>query len=341
VKSRKSRHGDRETRRHGKDGRGDRETRRHGEKTSDLRVSASAAPGTVGSLSNSPLTSPRPRVSPSPRRPFPLITLLTDFGLADYFVGAMKGVIFSVNPEARLADITHEIPPQDIAAAAFTLLAAYAAFPTQTIHVAVVDPGVGSSRRPILVVTGNHIFVGPDNGIFSYIIDREQEARVFHITNEKHFRHPVSATFHGRDIFAPVAGALSLGVQAEKLGVEIKDHVRMASLVPDTLGKGRLGARIIHIDRFGNCITNLTPQELTIEMIKGGARLVIKGKKIDAFRQFFATESDHREELFAIWGSAGFLEIAAQNRSAAKELKVERGEKVVVLTDRVARASRP
>ena len=321
MKSRKRRHGD-------------TETRRHGEKTSGLRVSASLVPSSgAGSAASLP--------SKSPRRPRPIITLLTDFGAADYFVGAMKGVILSANPEARIADITHEIPPQDIAAAAYTLLAAYGAFPTQAIHLAVVDPGVGSSRRPIVVVTGDQKFVGPDNGIFSYIIDREREARVFHITNEKYFRRPVSATFHGRDIFAPVAAALSLGVQPEKLGAEIRDHVRLAPLMPDRMAKGRLGAHIIHIDRFGNCVTNLTSRELTPAMIRTGARLLIRGKTINAFRQFFADESKGKEELFAVWGSAGFLEIAAQNRSAANVLKVARGERVVVLTDDESRASRP
>lgn len=247
----------------------------------------------------------------------------------------MKGVILSANPQALLFDITHEIPPQDIAAAAYTLLAAYSSFPAQTIHLAVVDPGVGSFRRPIVVVLGDQVFVGPDNGIFSYIIDTEREARVFHITNEKYFRHPVSATFHGRDIFAPVAAALSLGVQPEKLGAEVMDHVRLAPLLPDMLGKGRLGARIIHIDRFGNCVTNLTSRELTPAMIKAGARLLIKGKTINAFRQFFADDSRGKENLFAVWGSAGFLEIAAQNRSAARVLKVERGERVVAILPKV------
>ena len=245
----------------------------------------------------------------------------------------MKGVILSANPQVHLVDITHEIPPHDIDAAAFTLLAAYTAFPAQTVHLAVVDPGVGSSRRPILVVTGGQMFVGPDNGIFSYIIDRERKTRVFHITNEKYFRHPVSATFHGRDIFAPVAAALSMGLRPAEFGVEIKDHIRMKPLRPEVLGNGRLAARIIHIDRFGNCITNLTRQDLTREMIKGGARLTVKGKTVKAFRQFFSAESDEKEKLFAVWGSAGFLEIAAQNRSAAKVLKVERGESVIVLTE--------
>jgi len=245
----------------------------------------------------------------------------------------MKGVILSANPRARFTDITHEIPPQDIATAAFTLLAAYPAFPTQTVHLAVVDPGVGSRRRPILVVTDDQMFVGPDNGIFSYVIDREPGARVFHISNEHYFRRPVSATFHGRDIFAPVAAALSLGVPPDDFGVEIKDHVRLPPLAPEILGKGRLAARIIHIDRFGNCVTNLTPQELTPEMIEGGARLIIKGKTIKTFRKFFSAESEHKDKLFAVWGSAGFLEIAAQNLSAARLLKVERGDGVVVLTE--------
>ena len=220
--------------------RGDTETRRHGDKTSGLRVSASGR-GSAAEASKPPLKSPRPRVpaSPSPvsASASALITLLTDFGTADYFVGAMKGVILSVNPDARIVDITHEIPPQDIAAAAFTLLAAYVAFPAQTIHLSVVDPGVGSARRPILVMAGEQFFVGPDNGIFSYVIDREPKALVFHVNNEEYFRDPVSATFHGRDIFAPVAGALSNGVKPEKLGAEIDDYVRLTPLAPDKLGR--------------------------------------------------------------------------------------------------------
>ena len=152
-----------------------------------------------------------------------LITLLTDFGTADYFVGAMKGVIFSINPTARVVDITHEIPPHDIRAGAFTLHAVYKSFPPQTIHVAVVDPGVGSTRRPILVVGGDQFFVGPDNGLFGYVYEREPRCRVFHLTREEYFRRPVSQTFHGRDIFAPVAAALSRGVEPPELGDEIKD----------------------------------------------------------------------------------------------------------------------
>ena len=281
-----------------------------------------------------PRRSPSPRhpVSLSPRHSVPLITLLTDFGSADYFVAAMKGVILSINANARVVDITHEIPPQDIIAAAFNLLAAYGSFPAKTIHVAVVDPGVGSPRRPILVTAGNQFFVGPDNGIFSYIIDREPEARVVHLTNEKYFRSAVSATFHGRDLFAPVAAALSTGVKADSLGVEIDEYERLDPLTPEKLKNGNVRARIIHIDRFGNCITNLTPDELTREMIAKGARLNVNGKAIKTLRRFFAEQGRSKEKLFAVWGSAGFLEIAATNQSAAKMLKARRGQAVLVST---------
>jgi len=244
-----------------------------------------------------------------------VITLLTDFGTADYFVGAVKGAILSVNPKAVIADITHEIPPQDIEAGAFTLLACYNTFPAGTIHVAVVDPGVGSERRPIVVSANEQFFVGPDNGIFSYICDRETSHRTFHITAEKYFRPSPSTTFHGRDIFAPVAAALSKGVKPEKLGREIDDEVRLEPL--DRV------ARIIHIDRFGNCITNITRDQL-----KAGAGLVIKGKTIRDFRNFYGEDSSSKP--FAIWGSAGFLEISVNGASAAKTLGIKRGDKVVI-----------
>ena len=263
-----------------------------------------------------------------------LITLLTDFGTADYFVGAMKGVILSINREARIVDLTHEIPPQDIEAGAFNLLAVYESFPAETIHVAVVDPGVGSKRRPILVSGGNQFFVGPDNGLFSYIYERERDARVFHLTNAQYFRPSVSATFHGRDVFAPVAGALTLGVRPEQLGDEITDYVRLPQLVPRLSAGKDLVASIIHIDRFGNCLTNLTPEHLTEAMIAAGAGLTINGRKITTFRRFFAEESSAPGELFAIWGSAGYLEIAAYRASAAQLLGARRGQLITVTSDK-------
>jgi S-adenosylmethionine hydrolase len=260
--------------------------------------------------------------------PPPLITLLTDFGTADYFVAAVKGVILEANPAARIVDMTHDIPPHDIESAAFTLLAAHSSFPPGTIHVAVVDPGVGSARRPLLINVNEQFFVGPDNGVFSYVCDGGTP-EAFQLTNEKYWRQPVSATFHGRDIFAPVAAALSLGAKPSDLGTTTTDFVRLGPLRPQ-VNEGKFEARIIHIDRFGNCVTNLTQDDLTAEMIAAGTSLRINGKSVKSFRRYFAEASGSKEKLFAIWGSAGFLEIAATNQSAAKLLKAQRGDAVLV-----------
>jgi S-adenosyl-L-methionine hydrolase (adenosine-forming) len=281
-------------------------TRRRGSKESSLRVVSSARRATGKT---------------------PLITLLTDFGSADYFVAAMKGVIHSVNPATRIVDITHDIAPQDIEAAAFTLLAAHSSFPSGTIHVAVVDPGVGSGRRAILIQAHGQSFVGPDNGIFSYVCD-QAKPRVFHLDNPKYFHHPVSDTFNGRDVFAPVAAALSLGTAPTKLGAEIDDYVRLASLKAAS-ERGIVSGRIIHIDHFGNCVTNITRNELTDRMIEDGVRLTVREQQLDTFHRFFAEGTD-TNKAFCVWGSAGFLEIAAKNQSAAKLLNVKRGDSVLV-----------
>jgi S-adenosyl-L-methionine hydrolase (adenosine-forming) len=238
------------------------------------------------------------------------ISLLTDFGTADYFVGAMKGVILSINPQAVVVDITHEIPAQDVAAGAFTLFAVYDTFPAGTIHVAVVDPGVGSRRRPIVVSSRDHLFVGPDNGLFTYIYDRDFQA--FHITASQYFRQPTSNTFHGRDIFAPIAAALSNGIDPASLGPRISDPVRLSIPVTPT---------VIHIDHFGNLITN-------IRQLPEGASLLVNGRLITAFRSFFGEESG--EEPFAIWGSAGLLEIAVNGGSAAESLGAKRGDRIEI-----------
>ena len=248
------------------------------------------------------------------------IALLTDFGSADYFVGAMKGAILSINPDAAIVDITHEIPAQDVAAGAFTLLAAYDVFPAGTIHVAVVDPGVGSTRRPIVVSALDQFFVGPDNGIFTYIYDRSPSFETFHITATNYFRHPVSTTFHGRDIFAPVAAALSTGLDVSSLGPRITDPIRLSiPLEPDGPN-----AHIIHIDRFGNLITNITRDVFT-----EGTKLNINGRVITAFRNFFGGNVGPSDEPFAIWGSAGFLEIAVNCGSAADFFGAQKGDSVV------------
>ena len=156
----------------------------------------------------------------------PVITLMTDFGEADYYVAAMKGAILTVNPQAEIVDLTHQVPPHDLYTAAFTLLCCYADFPKMTLHVVVVDPGVGTDRRPLLVMTDNYNFIGPDNGVFSYIYQREHVYRIIHLNETHYFRQPVSNTFHGRDVFAPSAGYVSRMVDWSKMGAEINDPVR-------------------------------------------------------------------------------------------------------------------
>jgi S-adenosylmethionine hydrolase len=315
---------------------GENKARRRGVRSTRLRVSVSKNNRTE--KKKNPVTSGSSRVAEFPR--LQLITLLTDFGTSDYFVGAMKGVILSISPPSRIVDLTHDIPAQDIAAAAFTLLAAYRSFPAGTIHVAVVDPGVGSSRRSLLAVAGGRFFVGPDNGIFSYVLEREQDVRVFHLTREKYFRHPVSATFHGRDIFSPVAAALSNGAEPAELGNEIFDPVSLPVLVPESLGQGRQRGRILQIDHFGNCITNFTQQDVPAEWLNRGIRVTVNRKVIKSVRQYFSDEGGTGEELFMTWGSAGFLELAAMNRSAAVILRATRGQSVLLSTSGRQKASR-
>ena len=256
------------------------------------------------------------------------VTLLTDFGTADYFVGAMKGAVLASNPSARVVDITHEVPPYDVVAGAFTLRAAFETFPAGTVHVAVVDPGVGSSRRAVAVAGRGHTFVGPDNGIFGHVYERVRPFRVFHLTNASHFRREVSPTFHGRDIFAPVAGALSRGVGAEELGPEVFDFVRLPSAAVEKAGGGTLVGAVIHVDRFGNLITNITPAELDDEAFARGARLLVSGREVRRFRRFFAEDAEGPGEPFAVWGSAGLLEVAVFRDSAARALGAKRGDRV-------------
>src|SRR2546426_5414431 len=245
----------------------------------------------------------------------------------------MKGVILSIVPDARIIDISHEILPQDVHAAAFNLLACYKDFPAGTIHVAVVDPGVGSSRRPILIECAGQSFVGPDNGIFSWVCEREGNWRAIHLTNQKFFRHPVSRTFHGRDIFAPVAAALSNGMAPEEFGPSIKNLIYLDSLRPKILGDGAIEASIIHIDRFGNCITNLTREILGDDL--SHTTLVANGREITSLRKYFAEPAAEEQEVFCVIGSAGFLEIVAANCSAAAILNVRRGQPLSLISNQV------
>jgi hypothetical protein len=252
-----------------------------------------------------------------------IIALITDFGTRDYFVGAMKGVILSINAAAQIVDITHEIPAQDIGAASFNLRACYENFPRKTIFVAVVDPGVGSARRAILVEAKDYYFIAPDNGLLSFIFNREENFRVFELSDERFFLRPLSRTFHGRDVFAPCAAHLSKGVNPAEFGVEIKDFIFFAENDPRKISETEIEAEIIHVDRFGNLITNLKKEELTENFF-----VEINETNIDIIRSYYAEAE--KDELFLIAGSAGFLEIAAFENSAAKLLNAARGQKIFV-----------
>jgi hypothetical protein len=247
-----------------------------------------------------------------------VITLLTDFGTGDYFVSAMKGVILARSPRSILVDITHDIPAHDIQAAAFTLHAAYAWFPAGSIHLAVVDPGVGSDRRPILVDAGDHRFVGPDNGLFTLILDQLSIAETRHITNSSFFLPDPSTTFHGRDVFAPVAAALAEGILPEAFGPIIHDPVRVESMRFAPLPDGSLTGKIVHIDHFGNCVTNLPSQlfPTTAET----RPFVLQGNGFEArtLARSYEEGALLAARPFLIRGSAGLLEIALPCSSAAK-----------------------
>ncbi len=254
-----------------------------------------------------------------------IIALLTDFGTRDYFVGAMKGVILSINAKANIVNITHEIPPQDIRSASFTLLACYNDFPPETIFVAVVDPGVGSSRRAVLLKTEDYYFVAPDNGLLSFVFEEETNFRVFELTNKKFFASKISRTFHGRDIFAPVAAYLTKGVEPSELGDETIDFVRFKSVKPKKISENETQAEIIHTDNFGNLVTNLKqsdlPENFTLE---------VNGKIIEKQREFYAEAE--KDEVFMILGSAGFLEIAAFQNRAERILSVKNSEQIILRT---------
>lgn len=248
------------------------------------------------------------------------IALITDFGTRDYFAGAMKGVILTINPNAGIIDITHDIAPQNIDEAAYVLRSCYRDFPEGTIFVAVVDPGVGSERRAILAVSDGRYFIAPDNGLLCFVLDKN--SRVYELTESRFFRTPVSDTFHGRDIFAPVAAHLSLGVSANAFGNEISDPVGREESAPRVFEDG-LEGEVIHIDRFGNLITNIDAGKLP-EMFT----LEINGVTIERKVDFYAEAREG--EAFAIVGSAGYLEISVRDGSAKEALSIGVGQAIVI-----------
>jgi S-adenosylmethionine hydrolase len=256
-----------------------------------------------------------------------IITLITDFGDESGYAGVMKGVILTINPECQIIDITHRVSPQDIEEAAFLLNNAYPYFPAHTIHVVVVDPGVGSERKPILVETDKYWFVGPDNGVFSFVFSTKEIKSVWEITNTDYFFSEVSSTFHGRDIFAPVAGYLSLGVSAGKIGNELQKYVVLAALEPK-VSEGAIKGRVVYVDRFGNLISNISKGLFNRWIADNPFELTVGKRVLHRLSRSYADAGE--AEILALFGSSRWLEISVKNGNCQKELGLNKGAEVTI-----------
>jgi S-adenosylmethionine hydrolase len=259
--------------------------------------------------------------------PDPIVTLTTDFGTGDHLVGTLKGVILNINPAARIVDLNHHVTPFDVLDGALSIANSYRYFPPRTIHVVIVDPGVGTQRRPLLVSGEKQYFIAPDNGVLSMVFEREP-CTVRHITAEHYFLNSISPTFHGRDIFAPTAAWLSKAWQTESFGEEITDYVRFSVPKAKTAGQSVKGV-VLRVDAFGNLMTNLTIEDVPATAVASGAiKLSVSGKEVRKFAQTFALGTPG--EPIAVFGSAGFLEIAVNRGSAARTLGANRGAEVTL-----------
>jgi hypothetical protein len=255
----------------------------------------------------------------------PVITLMTDFGLDDPYVGVMKGVILSIVSQATLVDLTHAIGPQAVHQAAFLLSTAIRFFPAGTIHLVVVDPGVGSTRRPIAVQTERAFYVAPDNGVLTLALAHQPVRTVVHLTDVTYWLPTVRSTFHGRDIFAPVAAHLARGIPIHDLGTPIDDWVRLPASSPARCVDGNLVCQIQHIDHFGNCITNVP-----FEMLDPEKPVVVRvaGQSIPGLATTYSIVEPG--QVISLVGSHGFLEIAIRNGNAAEQLRVTIGDPVTI-----------
>jgi S-adenosylmethionine hydrolase len=259
--------------------------------------------------------------------PKPLITLTTDFGTTDHFAGTMKGVILGIQPAAQIVDITHEVQAYEISDGAFTIAQAYPYFPKRTIHIVVVDPGVGSTRRPLLAEMAGQFFIAPDNGVLSIVFAHEKP-KVRHVTNDRYFLHPVSRTFHGRDVFAPVAAHLAAGIPPARFGKLIDDYLQLTFHLPTQTGKSAWTGSVLKVDRFGNLITNLHLDDFPNLPVRP-FRLLAGRQPITRLALTFTECS--AGELFVIVGSSGYLEVATNQGSAAKILGCGAGSQVELM----------
>lgn len=265
-----------------------------------------------------------------PQAAAPLITLTTDFGTQDWFVGTMKGVIAGLAPEARIIDLTHEIPPGDIRAGAFALAAACGYFPKGTVHLVVVDPGVGSARRALAIQTRDYMFVGPDNGVLSWALRTKRVLAAHAITNSRLLLRPVSNTFHGRDVFSPVAARLSAGLAIGELGPRLRSFARLTWPRPKVTNRAIRG-EVIYVDRFGNAITNIDHANLRAPR-RRRLRVVAGGQDVGLILRYYGAAPPG--QALAVVGSSGLLEVAVNGGSAAETLGLRVGEAVEVRTSR-------
>jgi len=257
----------------------------------------------------------------------PTLTLTTDFGLSDHFVGTMKGVILAICPEAQIVDISHDVTPFEIGEGAYLIAQAYRYFPKKTVHVVVVDPGVGTARRPVVMEAAGQYFVAPDNGVLGMVQAREERAKFRATTNAKYFLKEVSTTFHGRDIFAPVGAHLAAGVLAGRLGKPIEDFFKPGFDKPHREGKRTWMGRILRIDRFGNVITNFHADEFDLALHR--FQLAFGPVEVTAVAKNYAEHGSG--ELFAIKGSSGYYEVSMSQGSAAKKIGCEVGAAVELM----------
>ncbi|MGA2184859.1 MAG: SAM-dependent chlorinase/fluorinase [Bryobacteraceae bacterium] len=252
----------------------------------------------------------------------PVISLTTDFGTTGHYAGVMKAVILGIAPGARIVDVSHHVRPFDVTDGAYVIAQAARWFPPKSIHVVVVDPGVGSARRPILAEAGGQFFVAPDNGVLSMVFEthlpsHDREGVVRHITAGRYFLHPLSSTFHGRDIFAPVAAHIAAGVPPSRFGKRIHDHLRLDFFRPRRTGKRVWTGLVLHVDRFGNLVTNFRIDEFP-DVSTRPFELNVGLEKLSGLALTFAEAQPG--ELLVIVGSSGYLEVVANQASAAKRL---------------------
>jgi S-adenosyl-L-methionine hydrolase (adenosine-forming) len=262
----------------------------------------------------------------------PIITLLTDFGTRDHFVAAIKGVILSIAPQTQIVDISHDVPPHDILEAGFILRSCYANFPSRTIHVVVVDPTVGSPRKSIIVATDDYYYVAPDNGVLSFIYDADPVSTVVEVSAEHLMLAQVSKTFHGRDIFAPAAAWLARGTDMLNFGDPITDYSRIPLPKAKMVGEALVKGTVIHVDRFGNLITNISREDLESARQKvpgDGLRVLVAKQEIQGLKEYYAEAQ--KGEVVALFGSSNLLEIAQNQGSAARTLNVSRGAEIGIL----------